>query len=70
MAWLAAWLVAQARRSRLGAPVGVQVVQRAHELLGDRLHHVLGQALVVLQDLKQLALSKLCSGAGGGARPP
>jgi hypothetical protein len=49
------------------APVGVQVVQRAHELLGDRLHHVLGQALVVLQDLKQLALGELCGGAGGRA---
>ena len=35
--------------------VVVQVVQRPHELLGDVLDDGLGQLLVVLQDLEQLA---------------
>ena len=43
----------------------------SHQLLGNALHHILGQALVVLQDLKQLALRKLCRrrrrGGGGGS---
>ena len=40
-------------------PVRVQVVQGADQLLGDALHDVLGERLVVLQDLKELALGKL-----------
>ena len=39
--------------------VGVQVVQRADQLLGNVLHHILGQVLIILKDLEQLALGKL-----------
>jgi hypothetical protein len=31
----------------LPSPVGVKVVQSAHQLLGDRLHNILWQALVI-----------------------
>lgn len=42
-------------------PVGVKVVQRAHQLLRDALHHLFRKGLVVFQDLKQLTLCKLCA---------
>lgn len=39
--------------------IRVEIVQGAHELLGDLLYRLLGQALVVLQNVEQLALSVL-----------
>jgi hypothetical protein len=39
--------------------IRVEIVQGANELLGDLLHRLLGQALVVLQNVEQLALCVL-----------
>jgi hypothetical protein len=41
--------------------VAVQVVQGVHELLGHVADHVLGERVVVLEHLEQLALRKLCA---------
>mmetsp|Transcript_23406 Transcript_23406/g.56011 ORF Transcript_23406/g.56011 Transcript_23406/m.56011 type:complete len:249 (-) Transcript_23406:293-1039(-) len=49
-------------------PVGVEVVQRSHQLLCDHLHDLLRQILVILEDLKELSLRVLGHDAEVGLR--
>ncbi len=50
-------------QAQMKASVGPLAATLPYQLLGNVLHDGLGQCLVILQDLKQLTLSKFCVGS-------